>query len=786
MSIFFGSNADETITPDLVSPGVAVIGAPNKPSAAVDVIFARGGNDTVAGGGGNDLAFLGAGNDTFIWRPGDGSDFVDGGAGTDRLDFDGSAAAENITVSGNGLAQVTRDVGNVTMNLNRIEQIGIAALDGQDRITVNDLTHTDVRNVAIDLAGAANPDAGDGQADTVIVNGGRASEQISVTLQGSTVVVDGLIAETTIDHADGSLDQLVIHAGGGNDRIDASALSADSMLLTLDGGAGNDTVIGGAGNDMLSGGYGNDILDGNGGNDVMFGGAGNDVLNGGRGADQMFGESGNDHFIWNPGDGSDVLEGGSGVDTMDFNGANVNEKIDISANGTRALFSRDVANITMDLNDVEHIHFNALGGADSITINDLSGTDVKRVDVDLAGILGGSTGDGQQDQVNVAGTAGNEAISVDQDGDTVIVQGLSTEVRIEHADATDQLLVQGGAGDDTIDASGLHAGHIGLQLQGGDGADKLIGSDGDDLVIGGRGSDVALMGQGNDTFVWNPGEGSDTVEGGGGVDTMDFRGANVNEKVDITANGTRALFTRDVASITMDLKSVEHVDFEALGGQDNIAVHNLSATDVRQVNVDLAGSLGGSTGDGQTDSVTLEGTAGNDALTVSQSGSAVTVSGLPTELNVDHADANQDSLVIEAGAGNDVIDASAMPAASMNLVLNGGEGSDDLRGGAGNDVLSGGDGNDILRGGGGLDVLNGGAGSDIFEHGQVTIEDFQAGAGGDKIDLHGVAGATDFASVLAHAQDVGGNAVLDFGAGEHMTLDHVNVASLQAGNFLLG
>ena len=770
MSIFVGSNADETITPEVTSPSVAVIGSPNHPSAAADLIFAGGGNDTVAGGGGNDRAFLGAGDDTFIWRPGDGNDFVHGGAGMDQLDFFGSTAGDNIAVSArSGLARVALGTGSDgAVTLNGVERIEIAALDGADLITVSDLSHTDVRNVAIDLAGAGNPNAADGEADTVIVNGSRASEHISVTLQGSTVVVDGLFAKTTIDHADANLDSLVIEAGAGNDVIDASAMPAASMNLVLNGGAGNDDLRGGAGNDVLNG------------------GDGNDVLTGGRGADQMFGGSGNDHFIWNPGDGSDVLEGGSGVDTMDFNGANVNEKIDISANGTRALFTRDVATITMDLNGVEQIHFNALGGADTITVNDLSGTDVRQVDVDLAGSLRGSTGDGQQDQVNVVGTAGNDAISVDQHGNTVTVQGLSAEVRIEHAEATDQLLVQGGAGDDIIDASGLHAGHISLQLQGGDGADTLIGSDGDDLVIGGRGSDVARMGRGNDTFVWNPGDGSDTVEGGGGVDTMDFRGANVSEKIDIAANGTRVSFTRDVANITMDLNGVEHIDFEALGGQDNIAVHDLSGTDVRQINVDLAGSLGGDTGDGQADSVTLDGTAGNDAITVSQSGSTVTASGLPTELNVDHADANLDSLVIEGGAGNDVIDASAMPAASMNLVLNGGEGNDDLRGGAGNDVLNGGDGNDILRGGGGSDVLNGGAGSDIFEHGQVTIEDFQTGAGGDKIDLHGVAGATDFASVLGHAQDAGGNAILDFGAGEHMTLEHVNVASLHAENFVLG
>ena len=41
-------------------------------------------------------------------------------------------------------------------------------------------------------------------------------------------------------------------------------------------------------------------------------------------------------------------------------------------------FTRDVANITMDLNDVEHIDFNALGGADTITVNDLTGTESPR------------------------------------------------------------------------------------------------------------------------------------------------------------------------------------------------------------------------------------------------------------------------------------------------------------------------------------------------------------------------------------------------------------------------
>ena len=60
---------------------------------------------------------------------------------------------------------------------------------------------------------------------------------------------------------------------------------------------------------------------------------------------------------------------------MAFNGANINERMDVSANGGRVRFTRDIANIVMDLNDVERIDVKALGGADTITVNDLSGTD---------------------------------------------------------------------------------------------------------------------------------------------------------------------------------------------------------------------------------------------------------------------------------------------------------------------------------------------------------------------------------------------------------------------------
>ena len=101
--------------------------------------------------------------------------------------------------------------------------------------------------------------------------------------------------------------------------------------------------------------------------------------------------AGDDVFVWNPGDDNDTLEGQDGFDQMLFNGANIAENISILANGGRVIFFRDVASVTMDLNDTESITFNALGGADTINVGDLSGTDVVELNLNLAAFGGMKT-----------------------------------------------------------------------------------------------------------------------------------------------------------------------------------------------------------------------------------------------------------------------------------------------------------------------------------------------------------------------------------------------------------
>jgi hypothetical protein len=159
-----------------------------------------------------------------------------------------------------------------------------------------------------------------------------------------------------------------------------------------------------------------------------------------------------------------VVEGQDGFDTLQFNGANVSEKIDISANGTRARFTRDVANITMDLNGVERINFTALGGADNITVNDLTGTDVTQVVLDLAATPGSGLGDGQADSVTVNGTAASDQITIASSGASVVVGGLHAQATIDGSEAAnDTLIVNGLGGDDVISATNGLAGLIQLQ-----------------------------------------------------------------------------------------------------------------------------------------------------------------------------------------------------------------------------------------------------------------------------------------------------------------------------------
>jgi Ca2+-binding RTX toxin-like protein len=637
-------------------------------------LFGGAGNDTITGGAGNDELFGGAGNDILNGKG--GNDLLFGGDGNDTL------------TGGTGNDQMFGGAGN-------------------DRMIWNPGDGTDLM------------EGGDG-IDTAEVEGGNGGEIFSLTANGSRVRFDRVSpAPFSLDI--GTTENFVLNMNGGDDVFTAGGGLAGLINITVDGGDGNDTITGGDGNDRL------------------LGGNGNDTIIGGRGNDQLFGGAGDDTFIWNPGDGSDTVEGQDGTDTLIFNGANVAEEVNIAANHGRVSFTRDVGNIAMDLNGVEHIDFNALGSADNITVGDLTGTGVTQVALDLASPAGSGLGDGAVDTVTVNGTAGSDNIQVAGAGSSVTVDGLPALVTLTGTEgANDQLTVEGGAGNDVITAAGLAAGVIGLTIDGGAGndtitgsagADILIGGDGNDTVVGGRGNDTAFLGNGNDTFVWNPGDGSDIVEGGAGTDTLVFNGANAAENIDISANGSRVRFFRDVGTVTMDLNGIEHIQFTALGGADTINVGDLSGTDAKQVAIDLSATPGSGQGDGAADTVSVNGTVGDDKISVVSNGSSVVVNGLAAQVTIGGVDAGLDNLQVNGGAGNDIINASALHAGQVNLTINGGDGNDTITGSAGNDTIIGGRGNDVASMGAGDDtfVWNPGDGSDMVD----------GGAGNDALVFNG-------------------------------------------------
>jgi Ca2+-binding RTX toxin-like protein len=747
-------------------------------------LFGGAGNDTLTGGAGGDQLFGQAGNDTLLGKG--GNDFLFGGSENDVL------------IGGDGDDRMFGE-------------------SGDDRLIWNPGDDTDL------FEGGAG-------IDTAEVNGGNGAENFTVTANGTRVRIDRLDpAPFSIDA--GTMENVVINMNGGDDRFSATGNLSALVKLTIDGGAGNDTILGGNGADVLLGGDGNDFIDGNQGNDVALMGAGDD------------------RFVWNPGDGSDVIEGQDGTDTMQFDGSNIAEIMELSANGGRLRMTRDVANITMDTDDVERVEINALGGADRVTVNDLSGTDVRDVHVELAAT--GGAGDAQADTVAANGTNGTDNVSLAFANGVATLDGLAARVAVKGFETTldrmevnllagndvftaagtaagvipltvnggagndfvtggaaadrlfggadndvltggignDQMfgddgndrliwnpgdgtdLFEGGAGIDTAEVNGgngaenftvtangtrvridrldpapfsIDAGtmeNVVINMNGGDdrfsatgnlsalvkltidggagndtilggnGADVLLGGDGNDFIDGNQGNDVALMGAGDDRFVWNPGDGSDVIEGQDGTDTMQFDGSNIAEIMELSANGGRLRMTRDVANITMDTDDVERVEINALGGADRVTVNDLSGTDVSEVVIDLAATGGG--GDGQADTVVVNGTNANDRLVLVMQEGALFLRGLAANVRIEGFEAGVDRLVFNGLGGSDFVDASALPATAMLLTLNGGDG---------NDVLIGGAGNDVLDGGAGSDVLIGGPGADILVNGEVQIQ----------------------------------------------------------------
>lgn len=110
---------------------------------------------------------------------------------------------------------------------------------------------------------------------------------------------------------------LALGDSGSDDGTDGHSLEGTAGDDTIVGGNGDDLLAGGNGNDLLGGLDGSDNLTGGTGNDTEYGHGGDDLLQGEDGSDLIYGEEGDDTLLG--GTGLDVLLGGAGDDQLSGN-----------------------------------------------------------------------------------------------------------------------------------------------------------------------------------------------------------------------------------------------------------------------------------------------------------------------------------------------------------------------------------------------------------------------------------------------------------------------------------
>jgi Ca2+-binding RTX toxin-like protein len=295
---------------------------------------------------------------------------------------------------------------------------------------------------------------GDAGNDTLVWNNGDGSDRMSGDAGNDGVEVNGsptLGDVFTLEPAPGSVtfkrtnlvpftletatERFQVNGLGGNDSVSANDGVGALTLLSVDGGAGADTVNGSDGADLILGGEGNDVLSGGGGDDRIVGDRGSDTMNGGAGDDTL---------VWNNGDGTDVANGDGGRDDVEVNGAPAAGDIfTVQPNGARIKFERsNLVPFTLDIGSSETMHANGLGGNDAITVGEVGAYEVTG-----SGGAGNDTLTGGGSSEMFLGGSGNDTIT--PGGGIDVVSGDDGDDQVNVRDRTADL-ARGGDGNDSV------------------------------------------------------------------------------------------------------------------------------------------------------------------------------------------------------------------------------------------------------------------------------------------------------------------------------------------------
>ncbi|QHF27626.1 VCBS domain-containing protein [Pseudomonas sp. R32] len=670
-----------------------------------------------------------------------------------------------------------------------------------------------------------------------------ASTNLSPVEQGSVVsgtlqVKDGSVAASVVELYLGT-------SAGNNFQAGSSdtAIYGFGGTDNLSGGAGADWIFGGAGNDVIVGAANDRLLDGGTGTDTLNVGSvfintsdsqianieniqltaasGVLILNaqtesftifGTSGADQIVTGSGNDTIFGT--DNDTLLDGGTGTDTLGT-GPNFTSTSDGQITGIENVLIGTAATLNLS-NQTEGFTITGSSGVDTIT---------------------GGTG---ADSISAAG--GNDIINGAQN-DTLLDGGTNTDTLNVSANFTSTSNAQiANIENVTLTVSGLTL-NLGNQTE----AFNINGSSGVDNISGGSGADTINGQAGNDTLTGNGGADQFRLRTNGGTDTITdytdnidkigFLGGAVTGGVGFTTAGSSAgtaLLSADfqtrnsISNINNnDDNKIDLIDassqttsqittgtgggatntyvivFNSTTGKGEIwfdtdwsntasrvqvatlnnvttlaGVANITASDivVHDSILGPAGVAGSPINLGLTDAVTHA-----DVTTVS-------ISGLPAGWTLNQGTDNGngtwtvdqsslDTLTVTTAA--DFVGARVLPVTMTWTNADGTVESEVIR----DNVEAYAPGSPIFA----LsadDNLTGSSSADLFVFAQPignnVIHGFDAAA--DKIDLIGFTGVTGYAD-LSIANDANGDALVNIGYGQTVTLKGVDAADLSEANF---
>ena len=703
-----------------------------------DTITGGPGNDTLTGAEGRDILSGGDGDDILIGAGGVEPlvrhDIIDGGPGNDTLVLDYHGFTDRFTVPLAINADISTGSGQVTLITGGSTQVG----DGSD----NSLSGGGGDDI---LAGLAGNDTLSGGGGNDILDGGPGNDKMTGGSGDDVFVADGLGNEEITDFQHGDVLQLnvfsfswddfgtnntTINLGNGHSVILDNVKAADFNKTGSGDVLSSDAdYIGETFQNIealnFTGAEGNDVVTGGALNDTLDGRGGNDVLHGGGGNDTIIGGSGIDQLFGDAGDdvitGNGTLSGGTGNDWLTSSGGSTLHGDD---NDDRIDVSSIVGDGAVDLAGKV---WDGGAGVDTLNLQLGFTTGVTSYTIDFSTAT--ITNFENLANLNIPNLSFTYALKMtsaqfSQFDQIIFSTNLQDTFQLtDNGDVTVPTLVN---------ASNLQLADGGQHVDASALANGVINGNvpisSSLTILGGTGDDT-VIGSNNDVFLSSSlGAGKDTYIGG-----------NANEDVSGGANND-----------TLD----------GGGGNDNLRGDAGDDT--------LTGGQGNDTLEGGAGADSLDGGAGINTLSYLGSTNGVTI-------NLSKATATG------GDTAGDIITFSSF----QNVI--GGIGKNTLTGDDNDNSLFGQTSDDVLAGGKGNDTMNGGGGNDTYiydGHGADTITGgFSGGAGvGDVIKITST--YSTFAQIQANTTVAGNDTVINFGAGNSLTITGFKSA-LAADDFAL-